>query len=104
MTQDNFYRKLRNIKRPVLIIVKRKKDSLPLMARDSRFRLQLTKVRILYPDGNCEYSHEHFDKAYFNLFHKSCFAWTAVDLNDTVSRMKKFDKEYGCLIHEVIEL
>lgn len=104
MTQDAIYKKLKKIKKPVLIVVKRKKDSLPLMARDSRFRLQLTKVRILYPDGNCEYSHEHIDQTYFNLFSKSCFAWMAVDLNDTVRKMKKYDKAVGYLIHEVIEL
>lgn len=97
-SQDEAFRYLKTIKRPVMILVR----DIDEKGRDA---FEFDRVRILYPNGNCEYLYTTCVFAR-KVFNKSCFCRD--NLNDTIDGMKAHQAEdqvfFGLRIFEVIEL
>ncbi len=72
------YKKLLKIKKPVLIEVR------PLGS------LSLNRYRILYPDGQCEYS---YITGCYTEFNRSCFQESTLEA--TVKGMESYDVKLG---------
>jgi hypothetical protein len=76
------YKKLARIKRPVLIYLRAPKGN-----------EDMNRIRILYPNGLCEYLHD--DSVFLNdEFARSCFHFDGIQLSHIVKRMKKYDGNY----------
>jgi hypothetical protein len=90
------YDSLRNIKRPVMLIV--------YGGNDRKFR---DRIRILYPSGKCEWLQvEILD----DRFQSSCFYYECIQdyrknlLNRVIDEMESYDHEMWQTIVEVIQL
>lgn len=96
------YKRLKKINRPVMLIVRSvdERDN-----PDQKFRKDLHKVRILYPDGQCEYCFEYTSKTSWGsyFFDRSCFM-SYDSLSKTVVDMRKYDIEDRAEIVKVIPL
>lgn len=86
----DFYQDLLNIEKPVLIYVK--------YFHPDRFG---DRVRLLYPDGRCEYFRVNFSPVNFEI---CCYSrYENINLKETVERMKIFDGESKLEITGVVE-
>jgi hypothetical protein len=87
------YKTLKNIKKPVLIVAKNLSASRKDLTKFSR-------LRILYPNGRCEYFHEAWSNESLG-FETSCFS--EQDLAKTVEGMARHDRHLVKIV-EIIEL
>lgn len=93
------YKQLLNIKRPVMIVCCKPKS-------DRKHHRQIERVRILYPNGHCEYLFEFWDSTHYFTFAKSCYIPSGeTKLKTTVEAMYKWDRyEYPLRKFKVVPL
>lgn len=88
---------INKIKKPVLLIVDRPNGS-------DKFYNKFNRIRILYPNGKCEWNFKSKYNPTNGKFELSCFIPDRRTLDKTVAAMQNYDRDNGLKIVEVIEL